>query len=208
MFDPFFHFAGRGRHHRGGPGGPPGGHGMPFGGGPPPFGHQPPFGFWNAFFRRGQRARRGDVRAGILALLNEAPRNGYQIMQELEQRSRGFWRPSPGSVYPALQQLEDEGLIAQETAPGGKVYTLTAQGRAYVKSHAEEIGAPWEAMSEPAARGDPIDLISEMRAVGGAVFQLTHSGEPKQLAEAKKILQQTKRQLYGLLAQGGEDDER
>src|SRR6185503_9728292 len=101
------HWAGA---HFGGRGGGPGrgsGMGALFGfGGGFPFGNFP-FGGG----RRGPRAKRGDIRAGILALLAEQPRNGYQIMQELEQRSRGAWRPSPGSVYPALQQLEDEGLV-------------------------------------------------------------------------------------------------
>ena len=100
--------AGRGSGHRHGRG--PFGFGPPWGG----RGGHPPFPFF-----RGPRARRGDVRAGILALLREQPRNGYQIMQELEQRSGGLWRPSPGSVYPALQLLEDEGLVRVEEQAGG-----------------------------------------------------------------------------------------
>src|SRR5262245_40918341 len=87
------------------------GGGFPFGGFP-----------WGGGPRRGPRAKRGDIRAAILALLAETPRNGYQIMQELEQRSRGMWRPSPGSVYPALQQLEDEGLVQAREEGTGRVY--------------------------------------------------------------------------------------
>ena len=98
-----------GGHGGGGPGGHGGGQrGRPF---DPRMFPGAAFGFLNMFRRGGARARRGDIRSGILALLAEQPRNGYQIMQELEQRSRGMWRPSPGAVYPALQQLEDEGLI-------------------------------------------------------------------------------------------------
>src|SRR5688500_2490305 len=78
---------------------------------------------------RGPRRRRGDVRAALLALLAEEPRNGYQLMQEIENRSEGVWRPSPGSVYPALQQLEDEGLIRSEESDGRKVFRLTEAGR-------------------------------------------------------------------------------
>src|SRR5262245_46977816 len=119
----FRHGMGRGR-HRGG-----GGRGGPFGPGGP--GGFPPFGgFPWGFFGRRARARRGDVRAAILALLAEEPMNGYQIMQKLEEKSRGSWRPSPGSVYPALQQLVDEGLIRAETSGGGRLYELTKQGRA------------------------------------------------------------------------------
>src|SRR5262249_49122735 len=78
---------------------------------------------------RGARVRRGDVRAAALALLAEEPRNGYQLIQEIAERSDGVWQPSPGSVYPALQQLEDEGLIQAETPEGGrKRYALTGEG--------------------------------------------------------------------------------
>ena len=204
----FFHFAGGGRRHgRGhGPGGPPNGPpGAPFG-----FGGRPgPFGFWQSFFRGGggQRARRGDVRAGILALLYESPRNGYQLMQELEQRSRGAWRPSPGSVYPALQLLEDEGLVAEAQSASGRVYELTEKGRAHVKANREEIGAPWESMAGGAGVGPNVELIVEMRALGAAVFQITRAGSEAQIAEAKKLLQQARRALYGLLAEADEDTE-
>src|SRR5215212_643106 len=95
------------------------------------------FGFPGFGPTRGPRARRGDVRAALLVLLAEEPRNGYQLMQEIEQRSDGVWRPSPGSVYPALQLLEDEGLVRVE-GEGRKAYTLTDEGRAYVESHAAE----------------------------------------------------------------------
>src|SRR6202035_4023050 len=83
---------------------------------------------------RGRRARRGDIRTASLLLLAEEPRNGYQIMQEVQERSDGVWRPSPGSVYPALQQLEDEGLIRSSESGGGtgKVFELTEAGRAHV----------------------------------------------------------------------------
>ena len=79
---------------------------------------------------RGRKARRGDIRTAGLLLLAEEPRNGYQIMQEVEERSGGVWRPSPGSVYPALQQLEDEGLIRSQEADGRKLFALTEAGSA------------------------------------------------------------------------------
>src|ERR687893_3158314 len=93
---------------------------------------------------RGPRARRGDVRAAVLVLLAEEPRNGYQLMQEIEQRSDGVWRPSPGSVYPALQQLEDEGLVRIAEREGRKAYELTDEGRAHVAARRDELGAPWD----------------------------------------------------------------
>ena len=115
--------------------------------------------------RRGPRVRRGDVRAAALALLAEEPRNGYQLIQEIAERSGGVWQPSPGSVYPALQQLEDEGLIQAETPEGGrKRYALTAEGREYVTAHADEVRAPWDDVASSVGT----DAI-ELRKLFGAV---------------------------------------
>jgi DNA-binding PadR family transcriptional regulator len=182
---------GRGGGGRGGPFGFGGG-GF-FGGFPGPFGRPP-------------RARRGDVRAGILALLAEAPRNGYQIMQELEARSRGMWRPSPGSVYPALQQLEDEGLVRAEEAGTGRVYQLTEQGRAYVAEHKDETAAPWEWQGS-AESEEAFDLMGQVRHIAGALWQIASAGEPGQIAEARKVLSETRRALYAILAKDSDDDE-
>src|ERR1700730_16312866 len=96
---------------------------------------------------RGRKARRGDIRTAALLLLAEEPRNGYQIMQEVEERSDGVWRPSPGSVYPALAQLEDEGLIRTEEADGRKLFALTDAGRKLVAERGTDRPAPWEQMS-------------------------------------------------------------
>src|SRR4051794_41553959 len=99
----------------------------------------PPFGPWagDVGFGRRRRAGRGDVRAALLVLLAEEPRNGYGLMQEIESRSGGVWRPSPGSVYPALQQLEDEGLVRSVESGGRRQYELTDEGRAHVEEHRE-----------------------------------------------------------------------
>src|SRR3954464_15035511 len=96
---------------------------------------------------RGPRARRGDVRAALLALLAEEPRNGYGLMQEIEQRSEGVWRPSPGSVYPARQQREGVGLGRPEETGGRRLFTLTDEGRAYVADNEAELGQPWDAVN-------------------------------------------------------------
>src|SRR5438309_3428666 len=93
---------------------------------------------------RGRKARRGDIRTAALLLLAEEPRNGYQIMQEVEERSEGVWSPSPGSVYPALAQLEDEGLIRSEEIDGRKLFVISDQGRALIEERGPEASAPWE----------------------------------------------------------------
>jgi DNA-binding PadR family transcriptional regulator len=155
---------------------------------------------------RGPRARRGDVRAALLVLLAEEPRNGYQLMQEIEQRSDGVWRPSPGSVYPALQLLEDEGLVRVE-GEGRKAYTLTDAGRAHVEENAAQLGAPWEAVKGDMGQG-AWELMGAMRQIGGALFQLTHSGTEAQQQEAKEVLAEARRALYRILAEEPPTSER
>jgi len=159
----------------------------------------PPFGFPGFGPPRGPRARRGDVRAALLLLLAEEPRTGSGLMQEIEQRSDGVWRPSPGSVYPALQQLEDEGLV-EPAGEGRKAYTLTADGRAHVEEHREALGSPWDAVKGDMAEGTR-ELMDAMRQIGMALFQLTHSGTDEQRAEAREVLAETRRSLYRILAE-------
>jgi DNA-binding PadR family transcriptional regulator len=162
----------------------------------------PPFGFPGFGPARGPRARRGDVRTALLVLLAEGPRNGYQLMQEIEDRSGGVWRPSPGSVYPALQQLEDEGLISVEPGEGRKAYELTEEGRAQVAARGADAAAPWDAVKGDMGEG-AWDLMGAMRQIGMALYQLTHSGTEAQQQEARALLDETRRGLYRILA---EDD--
>lgn len=179
-----------GGHHRGGPFGPDfGGHFGGFGGG------------GRGGFGRGRKARRGDIRTAALLLLAEEPRNGYQIMQEVEERSEGVWRPSPGSVYPALQQLEDEGLIRSEEIDGRKLFTLTDDGRAYVQERGQEKPAPWDQMSDDVS-SQAVELGKLMREVGFAFAQVMRTGSESQMAEARKVLAGARRELYRILAEG------
>lgn len=157
-------------------------------------------------FPRGPRARRGDVRTAALLLLAEGPLNGYQIMQEIEKRSAGAWRPSPGSVYPALAQLVDEGLIRSEEEQGDRrSYALTEAGRTHLEERPDTQGAPWEQMADSSEDG-PGALFREMRRIGMAVGQIGHLGDPTQLAKARAILAETRRSLYAVLAENGDDD--
>jgi DNA-binding PadR family transcriptional regulator len=183
------HGQGGGHRHRGPRGG--------FGGGP--FGGFGPGG--GGPFGRGRKARRGDIRTAALLLLAEEPRNGYQIMQELEERTGGVWRPSPGSVYPALQQLEDEGLIRAGERDGRKHYELTDAGRAYVQERGEA-PAPWEQMSGGDVSGQAVELGRLMRDVGYAFGQVMRTGSPAQWAEAGTVLTTARRDLYRILADG------
>ena len=168
-----------------------GGWGDPFMGsfGPGPFGRH-----------RGQRARRGDVRAAILDLLAEGQAwNGYQIIQEIAERTHGVWRPSAGSVYPALQQLEDEALISPEGEGRRRMYTLTDEGRQYAEAHADELRSSWDAvagMTDDAA----LELVDMIRQVMMAVMEVRRAGSAGQIAEARRVLTETRRSMYRILA--------
>jgi DNA-binding PadR family transcriptional regulator len=148
---------------------------------------------------RGRRMRRGNVRAAVLLLLEEGPRNGYQLMQELEQRSDGAWRPSPGSMYPALQLLADEGLIRGEARDGGNVFELTDSGRQHIEENRERLGTPWEQVGEPVSDGVQ-QLSKVLGEVVVAAKQVVHAGTDAQAKEAAEILAETRRSLYRLLA--------
>lgn len=158
--------------------------------------------FWDAeeSLRRA-RGKRGDVRAAALALLAEGPRNGYQIIQEIAERSDGAWRPSPGSVYPALQQLEDEGMIQAEEGEGGrKAFTLTEAGREYTAQHASEVDAPWDAVAGR-ERGGTREMRTLISQLAMAAMQVTSAGSDTQIAEAQRVLSETRRSLYRILAE-------
>jgi len=175
------------------------GHGPGFG---PPFGPDFMFGPGGPGFRgrRGRRARRGDVRAAALLLLAEEPRNGYQLMQEIEQRSDGLWRPSPGSVYPALQQLEDEGLIRGTGRDGKRTFELTDEGRAHVEEHRERLGVPWELPGKNVP-SEAFELRTAVQQVAVAAMQLAQTATQAQLAEARRVLDDARRALYRILAE-------
>jgi DNA-binding PadR family transcriptional regulator len=158
------------------------------------------------FGGRGPRVRRGDVRAAILDLLGEGqPWNGYQLIQEIGARTQGVWRPSAGSVYPALQQLEDEGLIQTEAGQDRRrMFTLTEEGRAYVEAHAAELRASWDAVTGSVDAAD-VQLHDTIRQVAVAVTQVAQAGSAAQVAQASKILADTRRALYRILASDGEE---
>lgn len=181
-----FHHDPRGRGGFGGPG---------FGGPGPRFG--PPGG--RGFGPRGRGRGRGDTRAAILLLLEEQPRHGYEVIQEITERSQGAWNPSPGSVYPALQALEDEGLVTITADAGRRVGALTDAGRAYVAANRAALGSPWDPDNFGAVPDQAIR--HEARAVVDAAMQVARAGTPAQTAAAVAVLQEARRAMYRLLAE-------
>jgi DNA-binding PadR family transcriptional regulator len=166
-----------------GPGGPGGGPGGGFG---PGHGRG-----------RGGRGRRPNVRAAVLALLNERPMHGYEMITELESRTGGIWRPSPGSVYPTLQLLEDEGLIVSEEAGGRKRFTLTDAGRAEAGAATE---TPWQHIGD-----ERVENWQDLRDAGfgamNALRQVMTSGTDEQRQRAVEVITEAKRKLYAILAE-------
>ena len=186
-----------GHHVHGGFGGPPM---PPFGG--PDFGFGPgPFGGPRGRGRgRGGRAGRGDVRAAIVSLLSEEPRNGYQIIQEINERTGGLWRVSSGSVYPAISQLEDEGLIEPTDGDGRKLFALTDAGREHAAANAEHLARLWEVGAEDSRMTEFLrtrELIGQLIA---ATRQVNEVGTAAQREEAKQVLTRARQSLYKILA--------
>lgn len=147
----------------------------------------------------GARMGRGDVRAAVLALLAEKPMHGYQIIREIEERSDGSWKPSPGSVYPTLQLLADEGLIELEESDGRKTYSLTEAGRAVADASADR-AAPWESQGD-SRRSSRTALPKAALELAQAAAQVGRSGSSKQVDEAVAVLADARRKLYLILAQ-------
>ncbi|QJU53299.1 PadR family transcriptional regulator [Herbiconiux sp. KACC 21604] len=164
----------------------PRGHGGP-GFGPGGFGPRGP-----------QRASRGDVRSAILSLLAEAPSNGYGLIKAIAEKTGGVWRPSPGSVYPTLQQLVDEELIVA-TGDGRRTeFELSDTGRAYVADHADELTKAWEATAGTSAA--ETEFHTSLAKLMGVVKQFRFAATDEQRAQATEKLDEARRALYLILA--------
>ena len=186
--------------------------GDPFGGRHrTPAGGKPGAGLWEAMeqLREGiekgfsstvgaGRMAKGDVRAAVLTLLAEQPMHGYQIIHEIEERSDGSWKPSPGSVYPTLQLLADEGLITATESAGKKTYSLTETGRAEVDA-AEGKPAPWESSTTQDPRTGALPKAGMKLAQAAA--QVGRSGSQEQVKQAVEVLDEARRKLYSILAE-------
>ncbi|MGH3457682.1 PadR family transcriptional regulator [Aeromicrobium sp.] len=159
-------------------------------------------GFGYSGRRRGRRrgGRGGDVRAAALLLLANQPAHGYQLIQEIGELSKGAWTPSPGSIYPVLQQLEDEGLIEFDRVEGRKTATLTDAGREYVEEHRDELGIPWEDATRADERSVGREAGEALKGLVVAWRQVMHTGNPAQQTRASAVLDDARRAMYGILA--------
>ncbi|MBV9388701.1 MAG: helix-turn-helix transcriptional regulator [Chroococcidiopsidaceae cyanobacterium CP_BM_ER_R8_30] len=144
-----------------------------------------------------QRTPRGDIKYILLALIAEQPRHGYELIKELEARRAGFYRPSPGSVYPTLQLLEEAGHLTSEQIEGKRVYTITDSGR--------QLLAERDNLSEVMGRGDRsqqmFGLKDAMTELAGAVKQVARSGNSERIDRVREMLNRVKREIYTMLAE-------
>ena len=151
--------------------------------------------------RTGARARRGDVRAAVLTLLGEKPMHGYEIIGEIEERSGGYWRPSAGSIYPTLQLLEDEGLIAGTEAEGKRRFELTDSGRAEAEKRSESSPTtPWEEVRS-GAPPEFVQLGLSAQQLRAAVAQGFNAADESQRQRIRELLDETRRGIYAILAE-------
>ncbi len=151
--------------------------------------------------RMNGRMGRGDIRTAILAALAEEPMHGYQIIRAIESRTRGMWKPSPGSIYPTLQLLADEGLVTAEQVGERKVYSLTDAGRAAADEASSSGPLPWEPRRHH-GHGDRMGALPKAGAkLAQAAAQIAHGGTPEQTERAVAIIDEARRKLYAILAE-------
>ena len=155
---------------------------------------------WSGRGPRGPRMRRGDIRTALLVALADAPGHGYELIQRLSDKTGGGWQPSPGSVYPTLQLLEDEGLVASTEREGKRVYALTDAGRAEAARRVEEAGGePWATRGRLFAGGG--QLRSSIAQLHLAAKQVMLAARPGQVEQAVAILNDARKRLYQLLSE-------
>jgi DNA-binding PadR family transcriptional regulator len=143
--------------------------------------------------------RRGDVRLALLIALLDGPGHGYELMQALESKTAGRWRPSPGSVYPSLQMLADEDLVTSTERDGKRIFEITDAGRAHADERVATSGYPWETMDR--GRDDHGGLRVAVRDLHLAAKQIGMSGSPEAVERATQIVSQARKDLYLLLAE-------
>src|SRR5215469_14082030 len=172
-----------------------------------------PFGFGP--FGPGEAHRffgRGDLKFALLELLQERPMHGYEMMKALEEKSGGFYAPSPGSIYPTLQMLEDRGLVSVQEVEGKKVYSITDAGRTFLSEQQKEkdtfFGPPWARARERAERR-PFPEMQALKTEAAEVMRLfTIAGrmslqDPAQLARLRSIIEQTRKELTDMIYSAG-----
>lgn len=198
MFYPPFRFM-RGR-----------GRGFGFGRGGSPFGGDPfgegPFGIGGP---GRQRQRRGDIKFVLLELLKEKPYHGYELIKAMEERSGGFYRPSPGAIYPTLQMLEEEGSVTSQMVDEKRVYTITDAGRKLLDERETPQGmgfGPFGGRHHHTETAQLVDLRRTVMALFESVMQTARYGTPEQVKAVQTLIESTNQEVHSILSQGSKSD--
>jgi len=149
--------------------------------------------------QRAHRARRGDVRAAILSLLGQEPHNGYRLMKAFDRATDGAWRPSPGSIYPTLTQLQDEGLIVAVGEGRSSEFQLTDAGRGYIVEHADELEQAWQSATVQSEQD--LAFHASVAKLHGAIEQFRFAATDEQRAAGVQAIDDARRALYLILAE-------
>ena len=154
-----------------------------------------------AFGRRGRFFEAGEIRLAVLSLISEGPKHGYQLMKELQERSNGVYRASAGSVYPTLQQLEDEGMIEAEVQSGRRIYRITAAGKAELEKEAATVREIWQRAEQCEDWGEfaSPNAFSIYSALGSLVkSSVKAAGKHGMGDRVREILERTRREVESL----------
>lgn len=160
--------------------------------------------FWER--ARGKFFERGDMKYMILSLLQDKPKHGYEIIKDLEQQFGGFYSPSPGSIYPTLQMLEDLGYVTSTSQDGKRTYNITDEGRAFLSQREdvfEDVRVKWERDWAPRFRHEARNLARDLRDLGQTVFQGTRNVrmEPDRLARIRDVIARAQREIWDIMGE-------
>jgi DNA-binding PadR family transcriptional regulator len=174
--------------------------GAPFMGGAFPWGRG---GRWGRFFGP------GEIRLALLSMLESGPKHGYELMKELETKSGGIYKASAGAIYPALQQLEDEGMVISDAAAGKRTYSLTNEGRAELQKEAETVKRIWQRAEQagdwaPWMGMEGAEVMRPAAEVMKTALKAATRGshDSARIAKIREILERTKREIEALEKSG------
>lgn len=156
---------------------------------------------------RRHRQRRGDIRFVLLQLLKDESHHGYELIKAIEERSGGFYRPSPGMIYPTLQLLEEEGNLTSQLVDDKRVYTITDAGRKLLEEQENsQQGGPRWGRHKNQDFPQMMELRQSMMALFESVMQTARYGTPEQVKAVQGLIEATNQQVHAIMAQSRPSD--
>jgi DNA-binding PadR family transcriptional regulator len=158
---------------------------------------------------RGRVFGKGDLKYVILDLLKDQPSHGYEVMRTLEERFRGLYSPSPGSVYPTLQMLEDLGYVVATQQDGKKVYEITSEGRGFLEENRRLVENIWGRVGggwDPEVAAGLHEMKHEMMGLGRLFGREMHEGrlDKEKLRRIREVVARSAREIEEILEDRGD----